>query len=121
MTEQEIFNRVWAHLNKQGHQAFGKYGSCQYRTSNGDACAVGCLLDDATATLFDAKPNPNIADIFKSTPDLVPTELHPHIAFLDNLQNIHDRKYVGMDGTWLENWQRTMRRLAWSRKLDVQA
>ena len=118
MTEQEIFNRVWAHLNKQGHQAMGNHSICRHRTLSGDACAVGCLLDDETAILFDEE-NVSIAETFRLTPDLVPTELHPHIAFLKSLQDIHDREYREMAGTWLENWQSEMRRFAKVRDLNV--
>lgn len=49
MTNQEIFDRVIAHLRKQGEPAFDDEGDCLYRTEiNGRVlmCAVGCLIAD---------------------------------------------------------------------------
>lgn len=46
MTNQEAFDKMVAHLRKQGKPA--KQGnSCRYRTEGGLMCAVGCLISDA--------------------------------------------------------------------------
>jgi hypothetical protein len=45
LTEQQIFNRVWTHLNKQGDVSYG-VGGCRYRGPGGTSCAVGCLIPD---------------------------------------------------------------------------
>ena len=52
-TNLEIFNQVRDHLLKQGRRStdarVGNTGgktSCKYRASNGDSCAVGCLIPD---------------------------------------------------------------------------
>jgi len=45
MTNQEAFDKMVAHLRKQGRRA-DKNGVCRYRTEEGLMCAVGCLLTD---------------------------------------------------------------------------
>ena len=45
MTNQEAFDKMVAHLRKQGRKA-QENGTCRYRTKNGLMCAVGCLLTD---------------------------------------------------------------------------
>lgn len=45
MTNQEAFDKMVAHLRKQGQKA-QENGACRYRTKNGLMCAVGCLLTD---------------------------------------------------------------------------
>lgn len=46
MTNQEIFDKVAAHLKQQGFSATDGYGHCRYRGPNGSMCAVGCLIPD---------------------------------------------------------------------------
>ncbi len=44
---QEIFNTVAEHLLTQGRQAKkADNSSCVYRSTNGDKCAIGCLIPD---------------------------------------------------------------------------
>jgi hypothetical protein len=43
MTDQEIFDKVSAHLLQQNKPAM-EDDSCRYRTSDGLSCAVGCLI-----------------------------------------------------------------------------
>ena len=49
MTHQEIFNKVITHLRQQGRPAMGDRRNgenyCLYAAPNGDACAVGCLIN----------------------------------------------------------------------------
>jgi len=45
MDKQEVFNKVKTHLLTQNERA-GREGNCQYRTSEGLKCAVGCLIED---------------------------------------------------------------------------
>ena len=46
MTNQEAFDKMVAHLRKQGQKA-QENGTCRYRTKEGLMCAVGCLISDA--------------------------------------------------------------------------
>ena len=54
MTDQELYDKVAAHLLKQGvksgiYQSDGSF-SCMYRDDKGRQCAVGCLLAPAQYT-----------------------------------------------------------------------
>lgn len=46
MNAQEIFDKVVNHLRKQGHRSLSEDGRCLYRGSNGDKCAIGCIISD---------------------------------------------------------------------------
>lgn len=45
MTEQELFDKVVAHLRKQGVKSV-ENGRCRYRTAEGLKCAIGILIKD---------------------------------------------------------------------------
>lgn len=46
MTDQELFDKVAAHLRAQNARAVDARGNCQYRTEDGKRCAAGCLILD---------------------------------------------------------------------------
>lgn len=46
MTNQEIFNKVTAHLLKQGAKALADGGGCRYRATDGKMCAIGALIKE---------------------------------------------------------------------------
>jgi hypothetical protein len=54
VTNQELYNRVVAHLRKQGCAAKlvkrgsnnSNFSACRYRTDDGKKCAIGCLIPD---------------------------------------------------------------------------
>ncbi len=117
MTEQEIFDRVWNFLNLQGKPAYDSAIGCCYRTEDGLACAVGCLLDDDTAHSFDRFENKSIYSISKSFIYKFPEELRQHVCFLEDLQSIHDRNVNTPD--WLSRWRADMIQFATDRGLTV--
>ena len=66
-TPREIWERVSAHLLRQGRRATrdGGYHGCMYRGRDGTSCAVGCLIpdeaydpdmEDAAVTQLDVTP-----------------------------------------------------------------
>ena len=83
MDAQEIFDKVVAHLAKQGHRAIGTGGSCMYLAPNGDMCAVGCLLGDAYVFDMEAQLVSELVSIYG-----LPFE--NHINMLTALQYAHD-------------------------------
>ena len=46
MTNQDIFNKVTAHLLTQKVRSTMIAGSCAYRGENNTSCAIGCLIKD---------------------------------------------------------------------------
>lgn len=66
MTPQEIFNKVWHHMIAQGKPARQKRleaVGCRYLTDDGRKCAVGCLIPEETAKIWDAFESPDIQNI----------------------------------------------------------
>lgn len=82
-TNQEIFDRVCAHLARQGVRAITN-GRCEYRTASGLRCAIGGLLpDDGDYAPFEGTSIEGlIAD------DLISTEAN--VSLLEDLQDAHD-------------------------------
>ena len=90
MTDQEIFNKVSAHLLRQGKRAVER-GKCVYRASDGLSCAVGCLIaPEAYSRLLEgqgAASMPLRAALRAS--GIVPTPTT--MGLLSTLQDLHDR------------------------------
>jgi hypothetical protein len=105
MTEAEIINTVWRHLNAQGRPSMSRAGNCKYRAGE-LSCAVGCLLDGETAKRFDRRRKTSIIDI---PAELIPGHLRPHVKLLARLQFAHDAAYRA---NWLTDWCRRMHRIA---------
>lgn len=47
MTEQEFFDKTIRHFIKQGKPALDRSGVCQFQTSTGLQCAIGCHIPDS--------------------------------------------------------------------------
>lgn len=105
MTEQEIFDEVWAFLNLQGKPSFD--GACMYRSPDGSACAAGCLLDDETAKKFDTFVDTSIWSISQHHEEEMPVHLQSHVDFLDKLQEAHDSS-ADKPNLWLNVWREKM-------------
>lgn len=89
LNDQEIFDKVVAHLRKQGKPSAAyigfPYKSCLYRGPEGAMCAVGCLIPD---DMYDESMEGN--DLY-SLPDDVLDYLGEHnLHLLDGLQAAHD-------------------------------
>jgi hypothetical protein len=130
MTKQEIFDRVWNHLNAQGRAAAKQtplgQGACQYRAKLEDgtvlSCAVGCLIPDE---LYDEKLEGQTVEMLyrtlmqsprvKAIWDVLGRE---NLGLLADLQSAHDNilKTVG-----LEFWRARMRDIASEFNLTVPA
>ena len=94
MTRQEIFNIVWDHLiTKASPKSLraGQTVGCAYRGAHGAKCAIGVLIDDATAKRWDSLSVSSVSVM----------ELPPHLAghgvFLRSLQLVHDHAKTPAD------------------------
>ena len=113
MTPQEIFDKAVHGVIKQGHGSYrmgkgnlGSYAACRYRSEAG-ACAVGHLIDDETAELWDAQENPDIAAIidpdeeepdYEKLIDSVPDWALANAELLTELQKTHDEATLSARG-----------------------
>ena len=46
MTNQELYDRVKAHLLAQNDKSIGYLGQCKYHAPDGKKCAIGCLIPE---------------------------------------------------------------------------
>jgi hypothetical protein len=115
---QEIFDKVARHLLKQNAQAKTSDGyGCMYRTVDGLACAVGCLLTDEEARAADTAKdkdghelNTGIANI--AAAGMLPQRLSPFLGLLEHLQRVHDYKEP-------QQWREALRQVAHNAELSA--
>jgi hypothetical protein len=90
MTDQELFNKVSAHLLRQGERAVAG-GKCAYRAPDGLSCAVGCLIaPEAYSKLLEGQGVVSL-DVRAAlgASGIEPT--YPTMVLLSELQDLHDR------------------------------
>lgn len=88
MTRQEIFDKVAAHLIKQGCKSMNTEHRCLYRGQDGARCAVGIFIpDDAYKPEMEGLTAAQMSSTF---PDALPAALRQDIMFLSELQRAHD-------------------------------
>lgn len=100
LTKQEAFDKVLAHLRKQGKAAVSVEGDCVYRAPDGCMCAAGCLIPD---NLY----SPEFEGTCVSGLGIFAT--HSLSDFLDRLQEAHDED-LRLYGT--EVWEDKMESIA---------
>ena len=95
----EIFNKVFAHLVIQGKPSRNiEDYICVYQNSDGDKCAIGCLIPDELYTM--GLEGNGVRD--KKVKDVL-RQVFPNIGlkdfeFLENLQQLHDDLMYDYEG-----------------------
>lgn len=90
MTNQEIFDKVVAHLRQQKVRSTER-NVCLYRSSIGLKCAVGCLIkDDAYSLDLEGKAASAIEVRSALLASGVPSDDEDIINMLRRLQSMHD-------------------------------
>ena len=125
MTEQEIFNKVWSHMQKQRSPAMlHRSKNCTYLNDAGKKCSVGCLLPPEELEF--AKQY--LGDVISLQSDLSvhfgETEtvwmLGENLNFLSELQNAHDTGAASLGGEgYMFSFEEYMRKVAERHKLEV--
>ena len=97
---QEIFNRAYEGLRKQGFELALSQGTCQYRTEDGKRCAVGQLIPESKYRLEFENISISAFDSETSDEDKCKIDSIIHAAglrpsqkvriFLRHLQQCHD-------------------------------
>lgn len=82
---QTVFDRVCAHLAKQGRRA-SLNGSCKYLMPDGLRCAIGALLSDEDCAALDALDDSQISSIFRR--EIATAEADRDL--ISDLQSAHD-------------------------------
>jgi len=108
MNYQETFDKVAEALVKQGKPSMNPDGNCSYCSPDGDRCAVGWLMDEATAKkLEDCYPGKDVYDINKENEDYF---MGYDLAFLSALQCAHDNS--AHKESWMDDWREEMMQIA---------
>ena len=125
MTEQEIFDRVWDHMQHQGGPALlPEDESCSYLTADGKMCAVGCLLQPKELE-FAKEMEGGVFTLHKAlSVHFGKTEsvsmLGDNLNFLSDLQDIHDDRADCLSGSkYMLSFEEKMRNIATSRGLEM--
>ena len=107
LSDQEAFNIMVRHLQRQAGKSLTKNGTCAYRGVKGRMCAVGALIPNS---MYDAEMEMSITYLFNdfdrgSFPKLKAffSELTPQL--LDDMQKLHD-------GASVCEWKRGFRVIA---------
>lgn len=124
-TTQEVFDFVANHLITQGRPALLSAEQkakisvsgvrCAYRATNGDACAVGCLISPEAY-----KPSMEGASI-RNLINGGQRHLIHHIGLLSRLQHVHDNLECTPDGQFhKEDLVNTLRQVAEEYQLSTE-
>ncbi len=100
MIKQEIFDTVATHLFTQGKRAFDETeGLCAYLTSNGNKCAVGCLIPkEAYRESMEGNDVYALRAYLWERDIVIPAITSDNMDLLCSLQAVHDR---------VQNWETT--------------
>jgi hypothetical protein len=92
-TAQDVFDTIVRHAaSMPGRSMLGGSRFCSYRTSEGNACFVGCMLTDSQAQEGDRLTRSGGGGGVGTLADrkLLPEALLPHLSLLAAVQPIHD-------------------------------
>jgi hypothetical protein len=112
LTNQQVFNRVAAHLLKQGRAAINNDGLCRYRALDGEQCAFGCIIpDELYDPIIEGRPATHLLQekLFREQLGLINVDTR----LIDKLQLAHDRTLRRYS---IKEWREHMRGIAviWS-------
>lgn len=125
LTLQQIFDKGLAHIRKQGGPARDEESDkCVYRSSNGRACIVGCLIaDEDYQKAFDPAAGSGVDTMIRDNPEFRQALLNsgvdvhreefgytrgPVRALLSSMQGVHDSGEDVSDGKWLPTFESKM-------------
>lgn len=114
MTPQEIFNTAYTGIIAQGRQSLNKKGDCRYRGPDGLKCAIGHLIDDATAEKWEG-----IAISYINKFGTPPGWIAENIQLLRMIQDAHDAD--SEPETFIEEFTAWMEDIATQFNLEIPA
>jgi hypothetical protein len=115
LTYQQIFNRVWRHIIKQGGPAMDG-NTCAYRAKNGRKCGIGALIpDDVYEKRIEGMGVNDLEGLFLKKCRLPATD--NDLFFLGEIQDCHDKTCDYHD--FIDAFKKEMRRVAKKYKLTV--
>jgi hypothetical protein len=113
---QEIFDKVYTHLEQQGEASALETGACLYRSEDGKMCAVGCLIiDEDYNSDFEGNSVFELIEDYGWKPEGVSRMTPKMVEFLTDLQCAHDE---ALDGGSIGEWHKEMALIAKSHGLN---
>jgi len=105
MNNQEVYDKVKAHLLSQNRKSLDANGDCAYRGENGAMCAIGVLIpDDMYHVGLEGK------SCFSEAVSTALCQVRVSFFLIRDLQDVHDNVY-------LSDWPTALERLAESYRL----
>jgi RNA processing factor Prp31 len=90
-TAQELFDKAYLGIIAQGRPAMTDTKGCAYRTTDGLKCAVGFIIDDETARIWDKFGSiEDVQEGLLSLEERLPEWAETHFDMLVEMQTIHD-------------------------------
>jgi hypothetical protein len=114
LTPQEIFNTAYLNVIAQGRQSVTEKGDCRYRGPDGLKCAIGFMIDDATAEKWEGI-GIFAVNKFGTPPDWVVDNMN----LLIMIQDAHDQETDPED--FVEDFKFRMESVARNFKLEIPA
>ena len=119
MTPQELFDKAYIGVVKQGVPSRSESGGCFYRGPNGSKCAVGFLIDDETAEEWEGF---GVWYVLRGAPNL-PAWFVENADLLEVMQKAHDDSGLGdftfVPEKFLPDFKARMHEIAQSYSLTV--
>ena len=110
-SKQEIFTASYTRMLAQGEPSTdGK--SCIYRKPNGHGCAIGVLISDELAALYDSGDNDTIFRCVDLYIEKTPSWIKDNVNFLSDIQCCHDNYYHLPTAEWLVKFKIGMAEVA---------
>jgi len=112
MNQQEMFDRVYASVVRQGCRSYDEnMRICRYKDNDGNKCAVGHLLPEGHPAFQETNGILPLLGRYPDLRELWNTETIPGMSgFLSALQRAHDKCKVA--GTFVEDYTDRMRGVA---------
>jgi hypothetical protein len=94
MEAQELFDKAYLGVIKQGKPAVNKNGNCLYYVSKNLHCGVGHCLTEEAQKAFDRQHDSSINGILtKNKSKYIEPWMHEHKNLLIDIQTAHDNAY----------------------------
>lgn len=121
MEPQEIFNQAYVAVMHQGCKSLNYNRGCQYRGPDGLKCAIGHLIDDATAKAWDRRSANDIASIARArnVKYKVPDWILKNFTLVADIQAAHDRVEPNFGLAFITAFKGRMERVAQDHNLTV--
>lgn len=116
MTPQEMFDKAYIGVVKQGCKSTNFGGGCLYRGVNNTKCGIGFLIPDDIARAWDKRRNNEITKIKSTKRYPVPKFIVDNILLAGAIQRAHDGAHRF---SFIRDFKKNMQRVANAYNLTI--